>query len=96
MDRPIHKINQTSQTEDHRLLPMDGSYNTRELGGYKTKDGKFVKWGVLYRSDKLSDLSSTDEQYLQNLGIKRIVDFRSATEKTEDPDIIPEGIDYDL
>ena len=49
---------------------------------------------MLYRSDKLSNLSSTDEQYLQNLGIKRIVDFRSIAEKTEDPDIIPKGIDY--
>ena len=29
-----------------------------------------------------------------NLGIKRIVDFRSTTEKTEDPDIIPGGISY--
>jgi protein-tyrosine phosphatase len=94
MSRPIHQTNQAVQTEDYRLLPMDGSYNTRELGGYKTKDGKFVKWGVLYRSDKLSNLSSTDEQYLQNLGIKRIVDFRSIAEKTEDPDIIPKGIDY--
>ena len=94
MSRPIHQTNQAVQTEDYRLLPMDGSYNTREPGGYKTKDGKFVKWGVLYRSDKLSDLSSTDEQYLQNLGIKRIVDFRSIAEKTEDPDIIPKGIDY--
>ena len=73
---------------------MDGSYNTRELGGYKTKDGKSVKWGVLYRSDKLSDISSADQEYIQNLGIKRIVDFRSITEKTENPDLIPEGISY--
>ena len=73
---------------------MDGSYNTRELGGYKTTDGKSVKWGVLFRSDKLSDISSADQEYLKSLGIKRIVDFRSADEKMEDPDRIPSGIEY--
>jgi protein-tyrosine phosphatase len=94
MDRPLHKNNSSFQNEEHRLLLMDGSHNTRELGGYKTTDGKSVKWGMLYRSDKLSDISDTDQEYLQSLGIKKIVDFRSKEEKTEDPDIIPEGINY--
>ena len=94
MDRPIHKTDNTLQNEDYRLLPMDGAHNTRELGGYKTTDGKSVKWGMLYRSDKLSDISDTDQAYLQNLGIKKIIDFRSKEEKEEDPDIIPKGIDY--
>ena len=94
MDRPIHKTDNTFQNEDYRLLPMDGAHNTRELGGYKTTDGKSVKWGMLYRSDKLSDISDTDQSYLQDLGIKKIIDFRSKEEKEEDPDIIPKGIDY--
>jgi len=94
MERPIHKNNNTFQSEEYRLLPMDGAFNTRELGGYKTTDGKSVKWGMLFRSDKLSDLSENDQLYLQSLGIKRIVDFRSEAEKTEDPNIIPEGINY--
>ena len=94
MERPIHKNDNTFQSEKYRLLPMDGAYNTRELGGYKTADGKSVKWGMLFRSDKLSDISETDQKYLQKLGIKRIVDFRSEGEKTEDPNKIPEGIKY--
>lgn len=94
MERPIHKNNNAFQSEEYRLLPMDGAFNTRELGGYKTTDGKSVKWGVLFRSDKLSDISENDQKYLQSLGIKRIVDFRSEGEKTEDPNIIPEGINY--
>ncbi len=94
MDRPLHKNNSALQSEENRLLPMDGSYNTRELGGYKTLDGKYVKWGVLFRSDKLSDISEADQNYLVNLGIKKIVDFRSESEKNEDPDKIPEDIDY--
>ena len=94
MDRPLHKDNPFLQNEEHRLLPMDGAHNTRELGGYKTTDGKSIKWGMLFRSDKLSDISKTDEEYLKNLGIKKIIDFRSEDEKAEDPDIIPAGIDY--
>ena len=94
MERPIHKNNNAFQSEEYRLLPMDGAYNTRELGGYKTTNGKSVKWGMLFRSDKLSDISETDQKYLQNLGIKRIVDFRSEGEKNEDPNNIPDGIDY--
>jgi len=94
MDRPLHKNNSSFQNEDHRLLPMDGAYNTRELGGYETTDGRSVKWGMLFRSDKLSDISNTDQVYLQNLGIKKIIDFRSKEEKKEDPNIIPKGINY--
>tara|TARA_Y200000002_G_scaffold347132_1_gene322140 strand:- start:375 stop:1208 length:834 start_codon:yes stop_codon:yes gene_type:complete len=94
MDRPIHKDNPSFQMEEYRLLPMDGAHNTRELGGYQTVDGKSVKWGMLFRSDKLSSISKTDEEYLKYLGISKIIDFRSEGEKTEDPDIIPAGIDY--
>ena len=94
MDRPLHKNNSSFQNEEHRLLPMDGAHNTRELGGYETTDGKSVKWGMLFRSDKLSDISKTDQVYLQNLGIKKIIDFRSREEKKEDPNIIPKGINY--
>ena len=94
MERPLHSYNLSFQSEEFRKLSMDGSYNTRELGGYKTTDGKSVKWGVLFRSDKLSDISLEDQKYLKNLGIQRIVDFRSKAEKTEDPDKIPEGVAY--
>ena len=94
MERPLHSYNQSFQSEKFRKLSMDGSYNTRELGGYKTTDGKSVKWGVLFRSDKLSDISLEDQKYLKNLGIQRIVDFRSKAEKAEDPDKIPEGVTY--
>ena len=52
------------------------------------------KSNFLYRSDKLSNLTSNDVSTLQNLGIKRIIDFRSKDEKTRDPNIIPDGIEY--
>jgi protein-tyrosine phosphatase len=78
----------SEQGESIRKLPFDGPNNFRDMGGYVTADGKKLKWGMLYRSDKLSDLSATDEQYLEKLAIRRIVDFRSEQERTEEPDRI--------
>lgn len=78
----------------HRKLAMDGAENFRDLGGYKTADGKTVKWGMLYRSDSLADLSDEDLAFIQRLGVKQIVDFRTPFEKEEDPDRIPEGVKY--
>ena len=64
------------------------------LVGMKQQMEKKVKWGVLYRSDKLSDLSTDDQEYLSSLGIKNVIDFRSSNEKSEDPDLIPDGMRY--
>jgi protein-tyrosine phosphatase len=73
---------------------LEGTHNTRDLGGYVTQDGRKVRGNFLYRSDKLSNLTSKDILELQKLGIKRIIDFRSENEKTRDPNIIPEGFEY--
>ena len=90
----IHKDNITYQSEDHRKILLDGTSNTRELGGYKTEDGRSLKWGVLYRSDKLSELTDADQEYLLQLGIKRVIDFRSSEEKQNEPDQLPSTLKY--
>ena len=90
----IHKDNIAYQSEDHRKIVLDGTSNTRELGGYKTEDGRSLKWGVLYRSDKLSELTDADQEYLLQLGIKRVIDFRSAEEKQNEPDQLPSTLKY--
>ena len=90
----IHKDNIAYQSEDHRKILFDGTSNTRELGGYKTEDGRSLKWGVLYRSDKLSELTDADQEYLLQLGIKRVIDFRSSEEKQNEPDQLPSTLKY--
>lgn len=82
------------QRAEYRKLPMDGAENFRDLGGYQAADGRTVKWGMLYRSDSLAELSDQDIAYIQRLGVKQIVDFRTPFEKAEDPDRIPEGVNY--
>lgn len=39
-----------------RLVPLKRFCNFRDLGGYETKDGRKVKWGLFYRSEALNKL----------------------------------------
>ena len=73
-----------SAREAARRLPLDGAHNFRDLGGYATSDGRTLRWGVLYRSDALADLSDDDLAYLGRLGLRRVVDFRSPLERERD------------
>ncbi|HBK46291.1 MAG TPA: hypothetical protein DDZ67_07625 [Xanthomonadaceae bacterium] len=68
-----------------RILPLEGGVNFRDLGGYRTTDGRSVKWGTLYRSGVMSDLTDSDYAYLQKLGIKVICDLRSQDERALEP-----------
>ena len=69
-------------------LPVAGAYNVRDVGGYRTEDGKTVKTGLLYRSGDLNRLFDRDTDYLfYKLGINTVIDFRSDTEREENPDI---------
>lgn len=78
-----------------RHLPMEGGYNFRDLGGYKTADGRFVKWGKVFRSDDLHTLTDADLKYLSSIPIITIVDFRSKEEISAAPDRIPESAHND-
>ncbi len=64
-----------------RVLPLEGGRNFRELGGYKTQDGHTVKWGKLYRSGALHNLTKQDYDELSHLNIQTIVDFRTSDER---------------
>lgn len=75
-----------------RHLPMTGGYNFRDLGGYRTTDGKFVKWGKVFRSDDLHHLTDADLHYLSAITLISVVDFRSEEEITLLPDVNPSSV----
>lgn len=61
-------------------LPLKGTANTRDLGGYPTKDGHITKWQVFVRSDDLYDLTESDKHFLKGYGLSTIIDLRSTPE----------------
>jgi protein-tyrosine phosphatase len=75
--------------KDHRL-PFSGAKNFRDLGGYRSQDGRTVRWGLLYRSDALNKMTSTDLKLLSTLGLYLIMDFRADHEREHEPDRLPE------
>lgn len=75
-----------------RHLPMTGGYNFRDLGGYSTADGRYVKWGKIFRSDELHNLTDADFDYLSAIPITSVVDFRSAEEIKAAPDMNPRSV----
>ena len=70
---------------------MDSINNFRDFGGYKTRNGKRLKKGLLYRSGDLSRANDSDLDHLSSLGIKTICDLRSERERQRQPDRIPEA-----
>ena len=72
-----------------RQIPLDGMDNFRDLGGYETADGRTTRWGRVYRSGELGDLTDADVETLHDLGINLVCDFRSPAEREESPDRLP-------
>lgn len=78
-----------------RLLPLEGGRNFRDMGGYKTTDGKYVKWGHVFRSGVMNELTDADYDYLKQLGIRTVCDYRTAEERENEPtDWRAGAIDY--
>jgi protein-tyrosine phosphatase len=86
----------TAQRAQHRLLNFQGIANFRDLGGYQASGGKQVKWGVLYRAGTLAHASDSDLRNLQQLHLAALIDFRSAAEKEEEPNRLPDPQGFSL
>ena len=78
-----------------RELKLTGAVNFRDVGGYKTKDGRYVRWGRVYRAGQLANLSPEDHELLQKLQLKRSCDLRLDEELEEAPDNLPDGVKLD-
>ncbi len=75
-------------------LPLTGSTNFRDIGGIPTRDGRFVRWGQIYRSDRLDALTDEDKRYLESLGLATVYDFRSESEAAAAPAQLPTDVEY--
>lgn len=81
------------QQSEERHVPLDGEPNFRDIGGYKTTDGKTVKWQQVYRSGELPRLTNDDVEKVDELGIKTVVNFLTEKEtKARGNDRLPTGV----
>jgi protein-tyrosine phosphatase len=76
-----------------RDLGLASDPNLRDIGGYRTTDGQWVRMGVVYRSQALS-LSPADLAVVDNLGITADYDLRTTEEIAESPDVVPAEATY--
>jgi len=74
-----------AQYSYERSLPLEGGQNFRDLGGYPADGGRHVRWGLLFRSGSMFGLTARDFTYLENVGIKTVVDFRDTEERRLEP-----------
>lgn len=76
-------------------IPLEGIFNTRDLGGIETADGKKIKPCRLIRSGELFNLSDNDKQTLTDrYSLKKVIDFRTGAERSEKPDPILDNVQY--
>jgi len=68
-------------TRADRWLHLDGTTNTRDLGGLPTVDGGRTAFGRILRSDNLQTLSPADVRTLvTGVGLTEVVDLRTTAE----------------
>jgi len=72
-----------------RRLPLEKTYNFRDIGGYRTADNRRLRWGVVFRSAHLAELTDADHGLLQRIGIRLVCDFRTIEEAEGQPDRLP-------
>jgi len=64
-----------------RHLDLAGASNFRDLGGYRARDGRTVRWRQIFRSNHLGHLTEADIEALQPLRLRSAFDFRGTEER---------------
>ena len=70
-----------------RVIHLDGTANTRDIGGYLTNDLRTLRWGQIIRSENLSRLTANDFQKLEEIGVKTVIDLRTDKEHARSPTV---------
>lgn len=66
-----------------RQASFDQVFNFRDLGGYVAAGARRVRWGRLYRSDSLHQLTDGDLDTFRHLEIRTVIDLRTEIEVAE-------------
>jgi len=79
-----------------RLLEIPGTFNLRDIGGYRTADSHVTRWQQVFRSDSLHALPPGGQTMLLQTGLRTVIDLRRPDEVAAEPDVIARHpqIDY--
>ena len=70
-----------------RRMPLRKLFNTRDLGGLPTGDGRKIRHKKLIRSGKLYKIPKSTVDALKKAGVKTVIDLRIFTESEQHPEI---------
>ncbi len=73
------------ESDPPHSIALDGVSNLRDLGGYRTGDGRLVRRGLVFRSAALAKLTDADLAVVEALGLRTICDFRGVAESGRAP-----------
>ena len=68
-------------TAEARRLPVEGARNLRDLGGYRTADGRIVQPRKILRGGHPGQMTQAGRAAFARLGLRTIVDLRSTSER---------------
>jgi len=75
--RPYDAARPPADAEPGRWVWLEGAENTRDIGGYPTRDGRAVRRAVVYRSGTLSHVTDAGCRAFRELGVVTVIDFRN-------------------
>ncbi|WP_067664582.1 tyrosine-protein phosphatase [Nocardia miyunensis] len=78
-------------TTVQRAVPLQGVLNARDIGGYRTADGRTVRTGLVYRTGALAKATNADLTALTTRKVRAIHDLRTSYERMLSPDRVPAG-----
>lgn len=69
-----------------RMIRVDGARNVRDIGGWSTQFGIPIRYGLLYRSGRLDNVTPTGiHLFKENLGVGAELDLRSESKLKASP-----------
>src|ERR1700710_550963 len=76
-----------------RHLSWAGTYNSRDLGGLPTAEGRATRRGGIVRSDSLQNLEARGWEEVEAYGIRTVIDLRNPGEVGPDAALRPGSIE---
>ena len=79
--RPVREpVDDAGADHPDRQIHLRGSFNFRDLGGYRARSGQTVRWRTLFRADALHRIDLDELEEFAALEIRTVLDLRTRTE----------------